>query len=559
MRGQGYEKKKCKVRTRNRFLKRLRRCGVFLFLAAYLSLALLPAAQAADDFLSILDNKPQETKSEGTESPVRTSLVKLLGVPSAEQNIFIEFLAQREPKKALYQWPSAFAETSFSTTPSGRALNAYLLFANGLEVTGLEALLTIDKADEIDPAIRSLWKESASAENESWSVVQVQSWSPVWTDVFGTAVEVRVRGRSVYGVNELPTVRELLQKAALGTPERAWLEWQAVMSLISGSDAALAGRALSQLMKATNNPVSVDLMTMTAARLLYQNGYMDAAIKYYEKISKSSDYWFEAQEEMGWAYIRKGEPQNAIALTKTLIHPTFASQVGPETLFLRSLALLKVCDYQEVVQTLKTFRERYRDRVNILKSLATQPSTPASQRLVNLVKSGPVTLKSLGGDAAYLPRFVTRDEIFKKRVMTEKQLDSEAKRAADLYGESLSGGTGQVGFQARFEYFKKAVESRQFSAHSAALDRVKWLAEEESKEIVQILQKLHIVEAEVIQQLSLVEKLSLAKSTGSQSSKNKGTSGVGDKIWFPSEGETWFDELANYRVDVKKGCQSLKR
>jgi hypothetical protein len=83
---------------------------------------------------------------------------------------------------------------------------------------------------------------------------------------------------------------------------------------------------------------------------------------------------------------------------------------------------------------------------------------------------------------------------------------------------------------------------------------VKALAEEEVTEISGMLQKLHIVEAELLQQISISDRV--ISATQGRTSQKVGTTGsqARDKVWFPSENETWFDEYSNYKVDIKKGC-----
>jgi hypothetical protein len=519
-------------------------------------------AQADDELLDILGAGGGQPKAQGQkadESLMRRALLKSLGKLSAEQNIFVSFIDQNQFDKALYQWPSAFEGTTFSKSPTGRALNAFVLFKNGIQVTALEQLLMIDRPKEVDSHLLQTWREMAPDNAPVWAAINPSVWHQGWTDVFGIGAEVRVRGRQVYAATEAEQVRELIKKTQVDTRERAWLSWQLVIALAQGEDAGTAGKALALLMKAPNNPVSEDLMTMTAARLLFQNGFLDAAVKYYQRIGKKSDYWFDAQEEMAWSFIRKGEPQNSIAITKTLVSPNFAAEVGPETFFLRSLSQLKVCDYPSVVETLNSFRTRFKPRVATLKELTERADTEQVKRTVQKMKSGSVKLTDLGSDAHKLPRFTTRDQVLLQNVLTEKALENEAQIAGTLYARSLEGGTGKVGFQARLEDFKKAVEARAQAARSATYARVKALAEEEITEITGMLQKLHIVEAELLQQISIADRV--IGATKGTSSVKSGTTGsqAKDTIWFPAESETWFDEYANYKVDIKKGCAAAGR
>ncbi len=538
-------------------MKALMKHNALLLVAAALFVGTaVPAAWAEgeDELLSILGAKGPEKTKDGESLLANAVKSAQGGKLTAEQNIFLQFFDAGDFEKSLYQWPAAFDGSAFAKTASGQALNALVLFKNGIQVTSLEMLLSISQPKQIDQFIVQKWREAAPDNAPVWASINTATWNSEWTTVFGIGAEVRVRGRQVYSADQVETVKELIKKTQIDTRERAWLSWQLVIALAQGEDPGVAGKALAVLMKAPNNPVSQDLMTMTAARLLFQNGFLDAASKYYEKVPKSSDYWFDAQEEMAWAQVRKGEPQNAIAITKTLVAPAFQSQVGPEPFFLRSLSQLKVCDYPSVVGTLNTYRERFKPRAAELAKLTESANTPAVSRLVERMKKGPAKLTDLGADAAALPRFVTRDAALVQNVQTEKALEAEAKLAGELYARSLTGGTAQVGFQARLESFKKAVDTRTQAARSATYGRVKALAQEETEEIGAMLQKLHIVEAELLQQISLADRV--ISATQGKSSLKVGTTGsqAKDKVWFPAEGETWFDEYANYKVDIKKGC-----
>jgi tetratricopeptide (TPR) repeat protein len=544
------------------FNKKTRMSTAAILIAAALGVSALSSrAQAADDdeLLNILGNgaAPSSQKAKTVEA---SELRKILKTPTAEQNIFLQFFDKGAFEKALYQWPTAFDDSAFGKTASGKALYSLLLFRNGIKITALESLLAIEKPDTISPALQKMWVEAAPVTDPTWSLIQITKWNPKWSDIFGASTEIRVRSRQIYGSDQIASLKELIKKTQADTPERAWLSWQLVLALSTGDDPGTAAKALAVLMKAPHNPVSQDLMTVTAARLLYQNGFLDAAIKYYGQVSKSSDYWFDAQEEEGWSYIRKGEPQNTIALTKSLTLPEFTSQIGPEPLFLHSLAELKVCDYPAVVTTLNNFRDRFKTRAASLMAISDQGDNKDVDAYIARAKTETMTLKKLGKEAKVLPRFVTRDEVLSQAIATQVALENEAKTAGNLYARSLSGGTGQVGFQARLEEFRKAVDSRALEARGTTYSRVKTLAAEEVNEIAQILQKLHIVEAEVLEQISMSSRVSLATANDKASVKT-GTTGshAKDRVVFPAEQETWFDELANYKVDIKKGCQSAKR
>jgi hypothetical protein len=85
-----------------------------------------------------------------------------------------------------------------------------------------------------------------------------------------------------------------------------------------------------------------------------------------------------------------------------------------------------------------------------------------------------------------------------------------------------------------------------------ATQRIRVLAQGETKEYRMILNKMHILEAEVIERLHLDDNLK------GQRGKLSKTDDSGDVLVFAVKGnETWIDELDNYKARVKD-CPTLK-
>ncbi len=511
----------------------------------------------ADDLLDVLDSG--EGQEEGLVIEKKSNLFKgLVRNPTAEQNIFFQFLDQGEEKKALYQWPSAFDGTSFARSDTGKALYGYLLFKNGLKITGLESLF-MARPSGIDKKLVRLWRGLMQTNETLWKLTDVQ-WNAEWTEIFGVSAEVMVTARRFDSEPSLAQLERLLRKTSSKTWERSWTEWRYITFLITQDEIIKAAKLLKHLQSVeSGNPVSDDLMNLTAARLLYQKGFLKPSLRYYGKVSKGSDYWFEAIEEMGWAELRLGQPQNTLAHTKTLLVEDLQTDVGPETFYLASLANLKVCDYQEVSNILKEFRTRFRDKAAALLKLKEKPETPAVKKLFSLLAKSRTEMPALGEHGQKLPRYSTRDESLFFLVQRQDQMAKEAEKAKTLYSQSLSEGTAQVGFQAQMEQFRNAIQNRARNSYTAALNRVKDLARDEIDEISGILKKMQIVEAELIQQLAMSDRV-INDTSNMQAKVKKGTTGsVGrDTLTFPFNGEIWFDELNNYKIDIAGGCQSGK-
>ena len=104
------------------------------------------------------------------------------------------------------------------------------------------------------------------------------------------------------------------------------------------------------------------------------------------------------------------------------------------------------------------------------------------------------------------------------------------------------------------QIFKKTTEARVHAAQSESVARIKFLATAELENIKNNLDKLHIVEAEVIQQISIADQIAAkAKDDGSTKVGTTGSKST-DAVKFPLEKEVWFDEISSYKVNVKKAC-----
>lgn len=525
-----------------------------LLLTAVLLLSggLAQAENGEDDLLRILDG--QNASSNPAAAVAKTPLRKLVGQTTAEQNIFFQFIEAGDFERALFQFTPAFERTELVKTANGEALKAYLYFQNGMPVAGLESLLLINNPKSIQSDLAQLWRQAAGEAHPAWTQVWIENWNPAWTEIFGVNAEIQVRSRMINGFDQMDLVKDLMVKSRPGTKERALLQWQLVLALVS-QDTGQAAQALAHLIKQEKNPIGADLMEMTAARMLYQNGFLDAAIKYYAKIPKSSDYWFEAQEEMGWAYIRKGQPQDALAVTRTLTKPYFAHLVGPEASFLRSLSQLKVCDYTGVAESLKQFGTDFKARSAELLAVSENARTPKVDELIQKRAEGKIKFVDMGSTLTGVPRWAPRDQRLGSLINFERSLQKEASRAGELYARSLSNGSDRVGFQAPLEAMKNSIEAKYKAAQVQTFKRVEELAKLEVAETKEILSKMHVVEAEMLQQSEMADRVAAARPEKKTELRGVASEPQKFQLKFPVDKEVWFDELAHYNVNLKGGCE----
>ncbi len=534
-----------------------------MILAVSLVLGYLNLA-TANDLESILDNAGENgSKAEAVTtktskmSPLVSALRKIIGAPNTEQNIFLRYVEAGEWDKASLQFPRAFEGTAFQKSANGRAIFGLALFRAGLPAKGLQTLFLAENPKQISELLQEEWRTSAPVEHYAWGIAQVP-WKQDWESIFSLDHSLMVKTEALLS-SANPKVEEL-EKISAQAPAnslvKARLDWQIVLSYALKDQADKAALVLGRLMKNSQAPMSPDLMQITAARLLFQNGYFDSSIKYYEKVSKSSAYWTESQEEAAWAYIRKGEPNNAKAISQSLVSPSMAYMATPEAFFIYSLSQLKICDYKGVVASLEEFPKRFKERTKTLEKMTTEPSTPEVNEAIAKLQTKRLRLEDLGKNARYLPRRFSSDEKLYRSVQMQMHLEAEASAAEKLYAQSLA----LTGLQSTFENIRNVSLQRAQSARASSLGRVKELASTEVAETKDILRKLHIVEAEVIQQVSLADKIVKNAKPDSEAKKIgvTGYKGNAEIVNFPAENEVWFDEISRYKVDVKKAC-TVKR
>jgi tetratricopeptide (TPR) repeat protein len=519
-----------------------------VFLASALMLS--PAVYAED--LESVFSQTSQTQTARNSSYLADVMRGILRTPTSEQAFFLRLLEDSKWNEALFQFEPAFQNTEFIKSEDAQALKALLLFRAGVTVHAVENLFQIKEPKKIHFQIMNQWREAAQSAHPVWMVARLQ-WKKDWTEIFGVSTEVRVRSADLTLASNVETLNELSMVALPDSRERALMDWNLAIQYGSKDEVKKAAVIVSALMKAKNNPVPEDLLTVTAARLLYQSAYFEAAEKYYDKIPKSSDYYFQAQEEKAWSFLRRRQPQNALAITQTLVNPVLSGQIEPETWFVRALAQLKTCDYPAALETLRAFPTEFKVRTVALDKLTKEAKTEEVLKALDLIGKNTLNLPALVKISKNLPQGMVRDEILRQLVKTQQIFEGESKAV-----ETLTAAMRDIAARAEFETLKNSATMRAAQALSNTIDRVKKLAQVEVDETKAILNKLHIVEAEIIQQVETASKV--AKSAPAQEDIKIGTTGsvAEDVLKFPFQKEFWFDELTNYKVDLKKACQAKR-
>ena len=487
-----------------------------------------PSAFAEEDIVGLLGT------GEEKQGPAISDQAEIRGLfhnPTTEERILLEFYAQKKWSNALFQM-AALRKREKNPSPTQKALWSLMLAKNKLYVEAAENLFAINDPAKVNSLVFLYLKKEMPASLTAWRVADIK-WSAKWDALLGDEYQRAVYEKDYLFAHNEAQLKKLLQEVKDNSALVSMFEWQLALRMAIRDDVGGAAQLMSKIKNQKNRFISEDLLSMDTARVLYQKGYLEPAIAYYKKVSKASPFWTDAQEEMGWSFVRKGEPQNALATSMSLMATPLAAIVRPSSYVLHSMTQLKVCDYKGVAETLEKFRKNER---------------PRAELLVN---------KQYTVENA--PRGSKQDGILIGAQGAEKALLQEASAAKEMFEKSLSQSTDQVGFQGQWQELQRKSEQRAHKAKQATQARLKVLADRELAEIQDSLKKLHIIEAEWLQQISA--QGTMVTTAQNLTEKKKGTTGSKsrDKVWFPMDGELWFDEISNYKVDLEKGCSRLQR
>ncbi len=265
--------------------------------------------------------------------------------------------------------------------------------------------------------------------------------------------------------------------------------------------------------------VPAEKKLMDDARSAYAAGKLDLALETYNKIPQTSDYWVEALEERAWTHLRKGENDKALSLITTLTSDLLAPQIGPEPYFLRSMIDYRLCNIKGIFQDFELFKKRFKSRADEMGKLKTNQQNLGTTKALEVLKAKKASLAQLkaddfGSEMQYLPRYFYRDKTIQAAVDT----DSDRR----------------------------------------ILQRLSQLAEDDVKEIDQFLQKMHLLESQVVQQVFAYNKQLHQKREAEFSKRDKNSLVFPYK---PDDGDIWIDEIDSFEaattecpVDPLKGA-----
>lgn len=444
-------------------------------------------------------------------------------------------------RQALIAWNSAHGQSEFGRSANGQATFSYLIYQSGMPFMGLTRLVERTQPSSLNRSLLNLWTQELRVSpfiQKGW-IATTGRWKGIVNND-----PVRLKLKNAADVNKAFAAARQLRKDELSQKTRILWSIATQAPLIGQTDAAL--KALKLIQESGQTILGKDLVTSVYARVLFQKGEIDAALAAYQQIPKSSNLWIESVEERAWAHLRRDDFDKAVSESVTLLSPALAPLVGPESYFLANLTALKICDYTRIFKNSELFKKRHRNRLSDMQELAKSGTNKHLPPLLERLDQKGVSLDGAGALIEGLPRAAINDSRFIRFIESRRQLNAESQRADEFASVSLGG-------SAEFESLKAQAKPVADKLKQSAISRLRTLAQDEVQEYKKILNRLHIVEAEVIHRLHADDNLK-----GERSKLSKNDESGPDVLVFPfTNDEVWFDELDNYKARVKD-CPTLK-
>jgi tetratricopeptide (TPR) repeat protein len=292
-----------------------------------------------------------------------------------------------------------------------------------------------------------------------------------------------------------------------------------------------------------------DRANLTIARVFYQNGQMDLAIKYFEKLPQDAPDWLDSLFEASWAYYLRKTNSKALGNIHTLNAPYFENEFFPESLILKSQIYFNYCRYDRALEAVAEFQRDY-------------PSV--RDELRRMVKMNPDDnssfygyVKKLRGGTAGLPErtqlmaaSVLQDKTLLKTFSYVDELDREMKqyeqadkgwKTTRIAGEVLQSLTLQ----------KSLAED---TAGSLARERLARL----EKELTELKAQAGDVKVSILEARIGNKKAELAGQEVSGSHPAEAIIVDDEHQTWDFNGEYWKDELGFYRYRISSKCAIKK-
>lgn len=296
---------------------------------------------------------------------------------------------------------------------------------------------------------------------------------------------------------------------------------------------------------------------MGKARAYYQNKNWDEAIQTYREVPRDSELWHDTLFESSWAMLRSGRFRSAISNFQSLHSPYYEESYLPESLLLRSIVYLYICQYDEMDKVLNLFTKIYRPVYKSVSDYLGSVQNPIQyfNDVAKIIQASdqpgfdPTTLKS---NVPYLlVRKVVKEGDFHKSFTYIKKLINERRVVRAMPAGWKNSAIGKYSLQTLDRRIDRAraKAGREIRNHMVIV----------KAELVDLFEQEGFIRYEMIngKKEQLKKKVAgkdLPKGQIDEDNSRDYYIQNGYQYW-PFEGEYWLNELGNYHYVGTQSCE----
>lgn len=303
------------------------------------------------------------------------------------------------------------------------------------------------------------------------------------------------------------------------------------------------------------DPARVAAM-MGKARILYQRHSWDESIAAYHEVPRDSMAWHDTIFESSWAMLRSGRFRSALSNFHSLHSDFYEETYLPESLLLRAIVYLYICQYEEIDKVLTLFKKVYKpiyeevDRLTqgqsnyekLYQSFSTALALYMKEETYDKKKALPMPLLLAQrllkeGDVHSSYEYINRLRVERRRI---EQMPSSWKNTS-------------IG-----RYAKRIVDNRIQKAQGRAGRQIRSHLIDMRAELIDYFEQEGFIRYEAINgRKEGLKKVIAGKDLPNQiDEKNERDFYIqnGYEYW-PFRGEYWLDELGNYHYVGTQSCQ----
>lgn len=288
------------------------------------------------------------------------------------------------------------------------------------------------------------------------------------------------------------------------------------------------------------------------ARAYYQAKRWDDAIGLYREIPKDHPIYRQAQIELTWSLFRASKFRSAMSAIQTLHTPFYENFYDPESLILRTIILIFVCQNDEAEKALMAFQKNYNQAYARLADLTNTSQTP--EFYSNQIDEAQKYLKAIKTDQrnnynGQVPFFIVRSLMdeppLKNKLEYQNRVQLEKNRIAKIFSSNDEASLRK--------YAIKILDIRQKGIRKAAGSILKRKLEDKTQELALLTNDVSLLNYEIISgkkqkaRQQYIKEVNNSVNTAIDQNESRDFYVKSGYRYWPFDGEYWKDEIGNYQ------------